>query len=156
MSLLDTRVRQAIDQVGDDVEDDDQGGGEEEDAQQQVVVALHQCLVHQAADAGPGEHGLGEDGAAHHLARLQAGESDDGKQGIAQDMPSLNHPWTEALGAGGLDIVLLAGLEHGRTGHAGINGHEEERQGGGGQDQVLGHVEHQAKPSSPAPTVYMP
>ena len=70
-----------------------------------VVVALDQRLEHQPADAGPGEHRLGQHRAADDLPGLEAGQRHDRQDGVARDVPARMTLPREPLGAGGPDEI---------------------------------------------------
>src|SRR5712691_4294636 len=68
----DPRVQRPVGEVHREVDDHEGEGEDEHRALEQHVVAGEDCLDHEASEPGPGEDGLGEHGAAHELAGLQA------------------------------------------------------------------------------------
>src|SRR5439155_9119824 len=80
----DARIEEAIDEVDDEVDHDEQHGGDEHRALHDGIVAVVDRLDREPADAGPGKHGLGHDGAAEQGAELQAGDRDDRHRGVLQ------------------------------------------------------------------------
>ena len=86
---------------------------------------------------GQREHGLGQHGAADHLAELHAGEGEDRQDGIAQHVAAddlrLRHPF----GAGGLDEIERHYLQHRGAREARIDGGEKQTEGDGRQDEMV-------------------
>src|SRR5262245_39721180 len=67
-------IEEAIEQVDGEVDDDEGDGREEDRALHDRIVAVVDRLNRQAADAGPREHGLGDDGTAEQCPELQRGD----------------------------------------------------------------------------------
>ncbi len=102
----------------------------------EVVVAVRDGLDREAADAGPGEDGFGDDCAGEERAELQAQDGDDGDHGVAQGVAVDDGALGQAFGAGGADVVLAELFEHGGTDHAGEDGGEGSAHGDGGENKV--------------------
>ena len=109
---------EAVEQVDDEVDDDDDRRDQQDAALQRRIVAPADRLDQPFADAGPGEDRLGEHGARHQRADLQADDRDDGDERVAQRVHADDAEAAQALGACGAHIVLAQHLEHGRAGHA--------------------------------------
>ena len=133
---LDPRVQPRIERVHREV---DQHEGERDDqhaALHERHVAGQDALDHQGAHAGPGEHGLGEDGAAQQIARLHAHHGDDGDERVLQRVPPDHHALAQALGARGADIVLAERLQHGGAREPGDDGDRRRRERHRGQHEM--------------------
>ena len=102
----------------------------------QVVVAVRDGLDREAADAGPGEDGFGDDCAGEQRAELQAQHGDDGDHGVAQGVAVDDGALGQAFGAGGADVVLAELFEHRGAHHAGEDGGERSAHGEGGENEV--------------------
>ena len=72
----------------------------------------------EAPDPRPGIDRLGHDGAAEEIAGLEADQSHDRDQGVAQHVPDHDGALAQALGPGGADVVGAQDLEGRGTGHA--------------------------------------
>src|SRR5215472_472446 len=73
----DARIEEAIDQVDAEVDHDEEHGRDERGALHDRVVAVVDRLDREAADARPGEHRLGHDGAAEQGAELEPRDRHD-------------------------------------------------------------------------------
>ena len=99
-----------------------------------------------AADAGPGEHGLGDDRAAQQEADLQADQRDHRDHGVPQCVTDGDAPVRGALGARGAHIVGAERFEQRRARHARHRSDEHRAQGHGGQDDA---EEARCRPNGP-------
>src|SRR5665647_234202 len=118
-------------QVGEHVNE----GGEEHAAGHHGQVAGADGLVDHEADAGPREHRLGEDGAAHERAQVDAGDGHDGDDGVLEGVPGDHLALGEAFGARRADVVAADDLEHRGTLHVRDVGDLDQAQRDGGQDE---------------------
>ncbi len=133
-------VGQGVDGVGDEVYGYVGEADGEDAALDEGVVAVGDGGERQAAEAGPAEDRLGDDGAGQQRAELEADDRQDGVQRVAECVAVDHRIFRQALGAGGADVVLAELLEHGRADHAGEDGGQAEAEGDGGQDEVAEEV----------------
>src|SRR5437867_12529271 len=82
----DARIEEAIEQVDAEVDHDEQHGRDEHGALHDRIVAIVDRLDREPSDAGPGEHGLGGDGAAKPGAEPEPGDRDDWPGGLLQGL----------------------------------------------------------------------
>src|SRR5206468_3538095 len=87
----DARIEEAIEQVDAEVDHDEQHGRDEHGALHDRIVAIVDRLDREPSDAGPGEHGLGDDGAAKQGAELEPGDRDDRHGGVLQGVLGDDH-----------------------------------------------------------------
>ena len=80
----DARVDDRIGDVGEQVHADIDDGNEQHDGLHDQEVARRDRLDGELADAGPGEHGLHDDGAGEQVADLECRDGDDRNGRIAQ------------------------------------------------------------------------
>src|SRR5689334_22227395 len=114
----DARVDDAVEDVHDQVGDDDERGGDEDQRHDHGQVRLDDSLDGHAAEAVQPEHRLGDDRAAEEATEVETGGGHDRGERGAQAVPADDLALTDALGAGGADVVLAHGLEHVGTGEA--------------------------------------
>jgi hypothetical protein len=82
------------------------------------VVALEQRIEREAADAGPGEDGLGEHRAAEQGAELDPDDREHRDERVAQRVAVDDVVVRHAFSHGGAHIVLLQDLQHAGAGHS--------------------------------------
>src|SRR5690606_34070195 len=127
-------------EVDEQVDDREHDGHEQHAALDDGVIARRDRVVHPAADAGPAEHGLGEQGAGQQRAEAEADDRYDRQQGVAQRVYSYDPALLEALGPGGPDIVLAQDVQHRGAGHAHDDGQWDRPERDRRHDQVPGGV----------------
>src|ERR1035441_7457042 len=107
VSSADAGVGDGVGDVGEQV-DGDVGEADGEDASlDQGVVAVGYGGERQAADAGPGEDRLGDDGAGEQAAKLQADDGENRNESVGERVAVDDGAFGEPLGAGGADVVLV-------------------------------------------------
>jgi hypothetical protein len=109
------RVQPAVEQVHPEVDERVGDGDQEHRGEHHGKVPVQERLHREPADSGPGEDGLGDDGPAEELTRLEPGQRDDGDRRVLERVLGDDHPLGQALGARGEDVFLPQRLEHGRS-----------------------------------------
>src|SRR5262249_26330647 len=127
------RVEQVDEQVGQQ-EDDHQDGHE---ADHRGRVLAQDALVELVSDALDVEDPLGDDGAAHQVADVDAEEGDHGDQAVAQQMTDGDPALGQALGDGGADVVGAGVLADRGPGEPGGVGERDQGQHDGRQHQLV-------------------
>ena len=102
------RVDREVGEVGEQVERDVGGRRDEDDALDDGVVAVEDRVDDQLAEAGNGEHLLGQHRAREQRAELERAERDDRRQRIAQAVLQDDDALAQPLGARGADVVGVA------------------------------------------------
>src|ERR1035441_6069077 len=135
-SDADAGVGQGIGDVGQQV-DGDVGEADGKDASlDQGIIAVGDGGKGEAADAGPGEDRLGDDGAGEQAAELQAKDGEHGNEGVGKRVAENDGMLGQALGAGGADVVLVQLFEHGGAHHAGQDSGQAHAEGDGGENEI--------------------
>src|SRR6266446_1532175 len=133
----DPRVEIAVQHVHEEVARQVERAQHEHAGLHDRIVARGDRLEDQPSEARPGEHGLGDDGAAEELHEQHDGEGDDGQQRVLQSVLPEHHLLVQSLEARELDVVGAEHLEHCRAREAEDRGGGEIAEREGGQDQVL-------------------
>src|ERR1017187_4998431 len=135
-SDADAGVGQGIGDVGQQV-DGDVGEADGKDASlHQGIIAVGDGGKGEAADAGPGEDRLGDDGAGEQAAELQAKDGEHRNEGVGKRVAENDGMLGQALGAGGADVVLVQLFEHGGAHHAGQDSGQAHAEGNGGENEI--------------------
>src|SRR2546422_6573457 len=133
----DPRVEVGVQHVHEEVSREVEGTQHQHAGLHDGIVPPGDRLEDQSSEARPGEHGLGDHGAAQELHEEHHGKGDDRHQGILQAMLPEHDLLVESLQAGELDVVGAEHLEHrgAREAQDGCGGEIPQREGG--KDQVL-------------------
>ncbi len=135
-SLSNPGVRDRIEDIREEIHGDVGQANRQDAALHQVVVAVRDCLDGEAADAGPGEDGLGHNRAGEQGSELQSENSDDWDHGVAQGVAIDDGAFGQAFGAGGSNVVLAKFFQHRGADHAGQNGGECSTHGDGWKNEI--------------------
>src|SRR5262249_52220668 len=145
LSVGDARVDHGVEEVDREVDGDDDHREHRDGALGQRIVAGADGVDQHLAEAGAGEHRLGQHGAGEGHRDEQADDRQERHhhvaQGVLVDHPALGLP----LGPRGADVVLADHLEHGRAGEPAHRGGQREAEGEGGQREVVQHVAHRGE-----------
>ena len=132
----DPRIEIGVEHVDGQVDRHEADGEDQDRALRQREVARGDGADRHAADARPGEHGLGDDRAAEQEADLQADQRDDRDHRVAQRVTDGDAPVRGALGARRAHIVGAQRFEQRRARHARHRSDEHRAQGDRGQDDA--------------------
>src|SRR5262252_7117001 len=102
----DPRVQDRVRDVHDQVDDDEDDREEEDASLQHRVVTVEDRVLEPAADAGPREDGLGENGSREQEAGLEADDRRDRQHGVPEHVPGVDRVRREALGPRRAYVVL--------------------------------------------------
>jgi len=104
--------------VGEEV-DGDVGKADGEDAAlDEGIVAVGDGGEGEAADTGPAEDRLGDDGSGEERAELETDDGEDRDECVPQRVAINDGAFRQAFGAGGADVVLTQFFKHGCADHA--------------------------------------
>ena len=103
-------------------------------------IERRRALEGVAAEAGPGEHGLGHHRSGQQVGVGEAAESDDRDHGVGQHVANDHGLLAQPFGAAHADVILAEAFEHAGPGRAGDEAQRGGRQHDHGQDQVRGGV----------------
>ncbi len=109
-------------------------------AQHRVHVGIQQRVGDVEAEAGPGEHRLGQDRALEQVGVGQRDHGDQRHRGVAERVAPDHARLGEALDPGGGDVLLGELLDHEAARHARDIGEREVAEQRCGQDQVVDGV----------------
>ena len=98
--------------IDEEIHRDDDDGDEHDKILHDRIIARADRLDEKARDAGNVEHGLGDDEPADQKRGLDADDSDDRQQCVAQRVIVIDAPCRGALGARGADIILAQHFKH--------------------------------------------
>ena len=103
-----TRGSSAVyDEVDDDVQEQEGRRHREHHRLDQRHVLVDHRLHGQPAEAGVGEHRLGDDRAAQEVTQLEAERGHDGDRAVAEGVPEDHRPLADALGPRRSEEVLV-------------------------------------------------
>src|SRR5215207_3916892 len=134
----DPRIQEAVEDVDDEVDQKVDQHQAESRTHNRCAVLLTDAAVEEVADAVDVEDSFGDDCAAHQRADVNADESDDRDQGVAQGVYPDRAPIAQALGLGGSHIVgpqVLAKVGPHQPSDVGQRGRGQDE---GGHDQLIG------------------
>src|SRR3990172_5249815 len=137
----DARVEEGVGDVHDKVHHQEDEGEDEDRRLHHEVVAVTDGVDDPAPHAVPGEDGLGDDRAGEQAADLEADDRHHRQPGVAHDVPSVDTPLGEALGARRAHVVLVGDLDDRGTRDARDDGQRDGAQGDRRQDQVADAVD---------------
>src|ERR1700761_9489333 len=98
--IADPGVEDAVEDVGQEVEEDHEGGGDEQVGQHDVDVERGDAGDVPGPETLPPEDVLGEDGATEDRREVQGDDGGDRDQCVAQDMARQDAAPAQALGTG--------------------------------------------------------
>src|SRR5437899_2755947 len=132
----DSRVDKGVEDVHDQVDPDDHEARHDHDALHERKVPLEDAFVEQAADAGPREDYLDDDGGVDHHDHVDAGQREDRDERVLERMHGDDHDVREPLEPGELDVLAAEHLEHARAGQPEHRGGEVPPECQGGHDDM--------------------
>src|SRR5437667_138341 len=100
----DPRIEEAVQHVHEEVARQVERAQHEHAGLHDRIVARGDRLEDQSSEARPGEHGLGDDGAAEELHEQHDGEGDDGQQRVLQSVLPEHHLLVQSLEPRALDV----------------------------------------------------
>src|SRR5262249_24077696 len=112
----DSRIDEGVEDVHDQVDPDDHEAGHDHHALHQREVALEDALVEQAADAGPREDHVDDDGGVDHHDQVDAGQREDRDERVLERVQGDDHEVRKTLEPGELDVLAAQHLQHARAG----------------------------------------
>ena len=133
----DAGVEEAVEDVGEDVDEHQQKADEKDGAHDDGEVILLQAVDNNDAHALPIEDIFDEDGTRQQTGQPAGGRGDHRVQRVAQSMVNDHAATAQPLGAGGADIILAEGLKHGVLGELRQRRQRAYAQREGRQDEVL-------------------
>src|SRR2546425_11878303 len=132
----DSRVDEGVEDVHDQVDPHDHEAGHDHDALHQREIALKDALVEQAADTGPREDHLDDDGGVDHHDHVDAGQREDRDERVLERVHGDDHDVRQPLEPGELDVLAAQHLEHARAGQSEHRRGEVPPERQGGHDDV--------------------
>src|SRR5215813_3380531 len=135
-SVADAGVEEDIEDVDEEVQEHVDARDDQDDALDHRVVAPHDGVDGEPPDAGEGEDALRHDRASYEEREAHADDGHDGKRRRLQRVSQEHTARGEALGKGRAHVVLAEHPQHARPSHPRDERHVDQRQGGGGEDQV--------------------
>src|SRR5215470_346843 len=105
------RVDRQVEEVDREGGHDDGDRADEDDSEHDRQIDVQDREHGLAAEAGPGEDGLDDDGAAEERAEVDAGVGHDRQERVAQAVLDDDGEWADTLGARGANVVLAEDVE---------------------------------------------
>src|SRR3954471_8193814 len=135
--IADARIEEAVEDVGDQIEDDDEDRRDEEIGHHLVEIEGAERLYEPEADAVERKDGLRDDRAAEQGAEVERGDRGDGNQRVAEDMAHDHAPLRDALRARGTHVVAVDHVEHRGSHVAAVEGEADDAEGRDRQRKML-------------------
>src|ERR1051325_10402087 len=110
----DARIGDRVEDVGEEAARDDHHRGHEQQPEDHRVVLIVQRIQIETPDAGPREHGLGDERAAEEGAELEPGQRDQRDERVAERVTQQHRAPAQPLGVRRADVVLAHDLEDAR------------------------------------------
>ena len=120
----DAGIHEAVDDIDQQVAEEGQSDIEHLQSQNNFIVIAVQCIDVGLTDTVQSEDVLDHEGTGENAQEPADNQGGDGQQRVAPGMGVDDNLLLEALGAGGADVVLVDGVQHGGSGLAGQIAHD--------------------------------
>src|SRR5207302_2106151 len=113
--IANPRVEEAVQDVGQEVEDDHRDRDDHDVGHHRVDVIRLQARDEEVPHSVERENRLGDDRAAEQRAELERGDRDDGNKRISDDVPEDHQPFRQSLRTGRAHVVAVDHVQHRRA-----------------------------------------